>query len=37
MSESQDGEEVHLYNMLFKDEEEPGISLENGALDGEKE
>lgn len=34
-SKSQNGEDVHLYNMLFKDDKEPGVFLEIGALDGE--
>ena len=35
MSKSQDREDVHLYDMLFKDDKEPGVFLEIGALDGE--
>jgi len=35
MSKSQNGEDLHLYDMLFKDDKDSGVFLEIGALDGE--
>lgn len=35
MSKYQDGEDVHLYDMLFKDDQKPEFFGEIGALDGE--